>query len=576
MFPADGDTFVASVSPPITANTSISTPNGTATSSAQPSRASVVAPSVRWICQRVANAIAASGIASRIIGWIRRLPASRKPGSTIGASSVPTACRNVSTSSEASKPASPISDASGVMSAIRNPATSTTPAAAEPAIAAAMIPGSASRSRSSPDNSAACGSTAPIRSWNVLGGGGGGGSAALGSGGGTARITASVGNVGAGRSSSSGSAGGGAGGGTARITASVGNVGAGRSSLSSGSRNSSWLAPQDGQKRARALMRSPQLGQKLVSFKKFPFASLALNGYHLRPMDARAWMVRLTLGVGLAGGFAAQALAQTPTPTPSVTAPTGSPTPTATLAPSGAPKILLAFDASGSMLTDDGKGTPKIDAAKEGAVALLSTLPDSTEVGLRLFGGTRPSRPIGPACQDSSLVLPLGRVDRGEAETAIRSFKARGRTPIAYALEQAAKDLGDSGSRTIVLVSDGKDTCQPPAPCDVAEEISKGGVELRIQAIGFRVDEEARQELECIAGGRRRRVPRRRPTRLRCGRSCACCPRARCASTSRAAPRPRAARAPARPRCSSRAATWTRSCRTPSTGSRSTSRAGRR
>ena len=171
------------------------------------------------------------------------------------------------------------------MSAIRNPATSTTPAAAEPAIAAAMIPGSASRSRSSPDNSAACGSTAPIRSWNVLGGGGGGGSAVLGSGGGTAGITASVGNVGAGRSSSSGSTGACAGGGTARITASVGNVGAGRSSLSSGSRNSSWLAPQDGQKRARALMRSPQLGQKLVSFKKFPFASLALNGYHLRPMD---------------------------------------------------------------------------------------------------------------------------------------------------------------------------------------------------------------------------------------------------------------------------------------------------
>jgi Ca-activated chloride channel family protein len=246
-------------------------------------------------------------------------------------------------------------------------------------------------------------------------------------------------------------------------------------------------------------MRSPQLGQKLVSVKGFPVASLAVNGYHLRPMDARGWMVRLALGVGLAGGLGAQARAQTPTPTPSVTAPTGSPTPTATLAPSGAPKILLAFDASGSMLTDDGKGTRKIDAAKEAAVALLDTLPDSTEVGLRLFGGTKPSRPIGPACQDSSLVLPLGRVDRGEAESSIRAFKARGRTPIAYALEQAADDLGTGGSRTIVLVSDGKDTCQPPAPCDVAEEISKGGVELRIQAIGFRVDEEARRELECIA-----------------------------------------------------------------------------
>ena len=242
----------------------------------------MVAPSVRWICQRVANAIAASGMASRIIGWIRRLPASRKPGSTIGASSVPTACRNVSTSSEASKPASPISDASGVMSAISNPATSTTPAAAEPAIAAAMIPGSASRSRSSPDNSAACGSTAPIRSWNVgwrrrlrrlglrrrdgpdhrLGGERRCGTVLVLRLHGRLRRAAPRGS----RPRSGTSARGG-------------------SSLSSGSRNSSWLAPQDGQKRARALMRSPQLGQKLVSFKKFPFASLALNGYHLRPMD---------------------------------------------------------------------------------------------------------------------------------------------------------------------------------------------------------------------------------------------------------------------------------------------------
>ena len=54
-------------------------------------------------------------------------------------------------------------------------------------------------------------------------------------------------------------------------------------------------------------------------------------------------------------------------------------------------------------------------------------------------------------------------------------------------------------SRTIVLVSDGKDTCQPPSPCSVAQRVAKGGVEMRIQAIGFNVDPEARAELECIA-----------------------------------------------------------------------------
>ena len=173
-------------------------------------------------------------------------------------------------------------------------------------------------------------------------------------------------------------------------------------------------------------------------------------------------------------------------------------------------------------------------------------------------------------------MLPLGRVDRGEAEAKIRSFKARGRTPIAYALEQAAKDLGDSGSRTIVLVSDGKDTCQPPAPCDVAEEISKGGVELRIQAIGFRVDEEARQELECIAaagGGVYRdatdaaslrqelRVLSTRALRQYVARG---------ARDQGRPERPRGHGAQARPLRGQDPA------RTPSTGSRSTSRAARR
>jgi hypothetical protein len=167
--------------------------------------------------------------------------------------------------------------------------------------------------------------------------------------------------------------------------------------------------------------------------------------------------------------------------------------------PTGTPKILLAFDASGSMATDDGAGTPKIDAAQDAAVDLLGSLPPSTQVGLRVFGGTKPSRPIGPACRDSSLVLPIGPLDRAQAEQQIRSFKAKGRTPIAFALERAAEDLGPSGPRTIILVSDGKDTCQPPSPCQVAQRIAKGGVEMRIQAIGFKVDQSARRELKCIA-----------------------------------------------------------------------------
>jgi Ca-activated chloride channel family protein len=56
-----------------------------------------------------------------------------------------------------------------------------------------------------------------------------------------------------------------------------------------------------------------------------------------------------------------------------------------------------------------------------------------------------------------------------------------------------------------VLVSDGGDNCAPPAPCAVARQLAKGGVALRIQAVGFRVAASARKQLQCIAeagGGR--------------------------------------------------------------------------
>ena len=56
-----------------------------------------------------------------------------------------------------------------------------------------------------------------------------------------------------------------------------------------------------------------------------------------------------------------------------------------------------------------------------------------------------------------------------------------------------------------MLVSDGGDNCKPPDPCDVAKQISKGGIDLKIQAVGFQVKQGARRQLQCIAeagGGR--------------------------------------------------------------------------
>ena len=94
-------------------------------------------------------------------------------------------------------------------------------------------------------------------------------------------------------------------------------------------------------------------------------------------MDGGGAKLRVLAALWAATGVAALAAAPTPAQSP----------------PAGTPKILLAFDASGSMAADDGAGTPKIQAAQDAAVDLLGSLPPSTQVGLRVFGGTKPLVP---------------------------------------------------------------------------------------------------------------------------------------------------------------------------------------
>lgn len=62
------------------------------------------------------------------------------------------------------------------------------------------------------------------------------------------------------------------------------------------------------------------------------------------------------------------------------------------------------------------------------------------------------------ACSDSQLVVPIAQGNSAKLKAAIKKYEPYGETPIAYALEQAGKDVGTSGQRSILLVSDGEDT----------------------------------------------------------------------------------------------------------------------
>jgi Ca-activated chloride channel family protein len=160
-------------------------------------------------------------------------------------------------------------------------------------------------------------------------------------------------------------------------------------------------------------------------------------------------------------------------------------------------KLVLLFDSSGSMADPDAAGQTKMDAAKHAFHELIPKLPAGAHVGLRVYGAKVFAKTDPGACQDSQSVVPVGPVDKAALGGAVDNFRPYGETPIAHSLREAAKDLGTSGKRTILLVSDGEETCDPN-PCATAREISGLGIDLKIDVVGFKVDEKASKQLRCI------------------------------------------------------------------------------
>ena len=98
-------------------------------------------------------------------------------------------------------------------------------------------------------------------------------------------------------------------------------------------------------------------------------------------------------------------------------------------------------------------------------------------------------------------MVPIATGNRDDLSDAIEGYSPAGWTPISYGLKEAGKDIGKPGEdeeNTIVLVSDGEETCVP-GPCDVVDELEKQGINVTINVVGMNVDGKARNQLQCIA-----------------------------------------------------------------------------
>jgi tight adherence protein B len=126
---------------------------------------------------------------------------------------------------------------------------------------------------------------------------------------------------------------------------------------------------------------------------------------------------------------------------------------------------LIMIDTSGSMA---GGG---LAAAKAAAATFLDQVPADIAVGLASF-----------ADKPHMLVRPT--TDRAAVRTALKTLVAKGSTSLYDAIAQGDRVLGDDGSRTIVLLSDGADTVSTTGFTSATRALGASGI--RPVVVGFR------------------------------------------------------------------------------------------
>ena len=151
-------------------------------------------------------------------------------------------------------------------------------------------------------------------------------------------------------------------------------------------------------------------------------------------------------------------------------------------------QIEILMDASGSMKNYvDGK--EKLQVAKDAIVNFVNNITE-VELGLRVFGHKE-------GCSDSEQLVPISKLNVAEITDKVSQFDAIGKTPVAETLLDTRNDFSNEGERYVILVSDGKESCEGSVR-EAAEELKKKGIV--IYAIGFDIDQTGKTQLIAAVG----------------------------------------------------------------------------
>ena len=154
--------------------------------------------------------------------------------------------------------------------------------------------------------------------------------------------------------------------------------------------------------------------------------------------------------------------------------------------------LILILDASNSMWGQiDGEN--KIVIARRAVGELIDSLEDDSSVGLVAYGHRREGD-----CEDIETLQAVAPLDKDALKATINAVTPKGKTPITTSLEHAFGQIRDDTNTSVILISDGLETCSKD-PCAAVREAKETGLPFVLHVVGFDVAGEDTSQLECAA-----------------------------------------------------------------------------
>ena len=160
--------------------------------------------------------------------------------------------------------------------------------------------------------------------------------------------------------------------------------------------------------------------------------------------------------------------------------------------PTERPEVMVVVDGSGSMQEPFPGASSRLDAAKDAISGVVRSLHHEIRTGLVSFTD----------CGETSAPRKYGYRERPELLAQVRGLSASLRTSLANSIRRAGNAAKSVGPATVVVVSDGDDTCGGD-PCEVARALKRRKPLLKINVIDLSDGRSA--VLQCVAdatGGR--------------------------------------------------------------------------